>query len=391
MTNAAAEAETPPVIGPDSLLPTRGPGPSLLDRLIEGTAESAIEKIDTMTRVLDHLRHASIRATFPSDWIIHTSKDAEGKVLRQVGYLQDCGADRAGKVWGIQIEEPKVRREDFTEDKTFAYRLVADAYSKVTGERVENVEGSRWSGDKFFTKGLQEGERVDPTDVSKSAYANLHGRAVRALAGLGGVPVDALTQAGLDLNKMVFVGYDRGKKGGESTGAGVGSTDVTVGFGQSRGKAVAELEDKDITWYLRAYTENVADEGKARFKKQNEQVLAALKAEQERRKKATEHREETGTEGGEKTTTIGPKVRALHDRLSAAVGKGNQRAIAPLLRALTHEFDFVREMLTECTEAELDKLAAIPEAELKTAAAEAVAGLGEGGELPLGGGKGGRR
>lgn len=396
MINAAAEAETPPVTEPEGLVPTRPAGAdSMLERWIESGDDRALKRIDVLVKTLEHLRTASIRATFPSDWIIHTSVDGDGNVLRQVGYLQDCGADRAGKIWGIAIERPSETREDFQKDGTFAYRLVADAYSKVTGERVENVLGSRWSGDKFFTKALAEGETPDPSDVAKAAYANLHGRAVRALAGLGGVPVEALKNAGLDMSRVVFVGYGKGAKGGESKGAGVGTAEFTVPWGNCKGKKLGELEDKDLNYYLRKAEEAVADPAKEKYREREQRALDAYRAEHERRKNAAEQSSETGAKpaaaGGDKPTAIGGKVRALHDRLTAALGKGKQRAMGNLLRSLTHEFDFEREMLSDCTEEELDKLAKVTDAELKTAAAEAVKNLGDGAELPLGGGKGAQK
>jgi hypothetical protein len=286
MGSVAAEVERDPTAEPDIAAST--PGSSMLERWIESGDDRALKRIDVLVKTLDHLRAASIRMTYPSDWIIHTSTDADGNILRQVGYLQDCGADRAGKAWGIQLTEPSEEIERFPENKTFAYRLKADAWSKVTGERLERVLGSRWSGDKFFTRGLEEGEQVDPTDVAKAAYANLHGRAVRALAGLGAVPLDVLKAAGLDVEKVMFVGYSKGSKGGQSTGAGVGTADFVISWGNSKGKRPAEISDKDLAYYIRKAEENLADPSKQRFKQKTEHELAALRAETERRAKSAE-------------------------------------------------------------------------------------------------------
>lgn len=218
------EVENPPVVEDDTLPAVRPSEDtrSMLERLVDDDeAERALQKIDTMTAILEKLRLASIKATFPSDWIIHTSKGADGSVIRQVGYLQDCGAERAGKVWGIEVGQPKIEFEKF-EDGTFCYHMQAEAVSKVTHERIDRVDGSRWSGDRFFSKQIGPDEKVDPTDVRKSAWANLHGRAVRSLAGLGGVPLEILKKAGLDLSKVVNIGYETGAKGGTSVGAPVG-------------------------------------------------------------------------------------------------------------------------------------------------------------------------
>src|SRR5439155_1467790 len=201
-----AETETPPITTPETLTPSRGTGSTIRDSSIESNPKQALQRLDTMRRVINQLRDHALRQTYPSDWVIHSTIDRDGVVLKQVGYLQDSGAERAGKIWGIEVGEPDIRREDFP-DGTFAYHMEAEAWSKVTGERIERCEGSRWSGDKFFQNQLKEpGDKVNPTDVSKAAYANLHGRAVRALSGLSAVPLDILQTAGIDTKRCIFVG-----------------------------------------------------------------------------------------------------------------------------------------------------------------------------------------
>ena len=363
-----AEIETDAVTTEESLIPTRRKGASMLDRWIESDPAQAIARVETMVRTLEQLRVASIKATYPSDWIIHKSVNHDGEIIRQVGYLQDSGAERAGKVWGIEVGNPAIEREDFP-DGTYSYHMLADAWSKVTGERLDYAEGSRWSGDRFFERQKKnDNDRIDPTDVRKSAYANLHGRAVRALSGLNGVPVDTLRQAGLDVDKLVHISYDKGAKGGESTGAAVGSAEVVVGFGQSKGKKPGELADKDLDWYISAYGENVADPGKARFAKANQRVLDALKAEQEQRRQGAKHKADVGVEAGageEAPTSIG-KLRG--DVWAILLDAGGKQAI-PLLAAITEElFGQSRKALSELSEEELRKVAQIPAETLKATA-----------------------
>ena len=69
---------TPPIekIGEVALVPVAG-GNSFLERWIETGPDKAIERIETMVKMLQRLRIASIAATYPSDWIIHTSKDQQ--------------------------------------------------------------------------------------------------------------------------------------------------------------------------------------------------------------------------------------------------------------------------------------------------------------------------
>lgn len=366
-----AEVETPPVTAPETLVPIRLAGETMLDRWINNKPEEALQKIDTMVRVLNQLRDHAIRQTYPTDWVIHSTIDRDGVVLKQVAYLQDSGAERAGKVWGIEVGQPAIRREDFP-DGTVAYHMESEAWSKVTGERIERCEGSRWGGDKFFQAQLKEPtDKIDPTDVSKAAYANLHGRAVRALGGLSAIPVDVLKAAGIDTARCMFVGYSGGTS---ATGVG-GAPEVVVAFGNSKGKRPAELEDKDLAWYLKAYTENVADPAKAKFQKANQRVLDALKAEQERRAQATAHEAETGTKADEPAapSSRGQKMADLLTRLSDAAKK-DQRVSFGVLRLITKErFGTEIGSPTDLTDEQLNQVNAVPDSILATLASQVLA------------------
>jgi len=329
---------------------------SFLERWIDGAEpDKALARVDAMTAMLERLRLSAIKQTYPADWVIHSTMK-NGEVLQQVGYLQDSGCERAGKIFGIVIGEPTVQREDMP-DGTYAYKLQAEARSQVTGETIDTAFGSRWSGDKFFTSRLGEDEKVDPTDVMKAAYANLHGRSVRALGGLSAVPLEALKAAGIDVTLCRYVGYDVGSKGGQSVGAQTGGADIVMAFGKGKGKKISELVDADLDWYIAANTRDLADPAKERFKKSTERMLTALNAEKERRAQLKAHEEATGKEApaGDATTTRGQKVGTLNTLLADAAKE--QRKVLPLLRAVTKDL-FAQEIgsFQDLTEEQLDKL-----------------------------------
>lgn len=369
MSNVAADSgeRDRAAIATDEQLPV-APGASALDRWVEQDVEGALAKIEARNRILEALRKSSILATYASDWIIHTATDSSGEVLRQVGYLQDCGADRAGKPWGIQIEAPASVREDLP-DGTFAYKMRADAFSRVTGERIENVLGSRWSGDSFFTP-RKEGERVDPTDVEKAAYANLHGRAVRAIAGLGGVPLEHLLACGLKRDELVFVGYSKGAKGGTSAGASTGTAEFVIRFGNCKGKRPAEIGEKDLDWYIARAEEAIADPSKANYRRHNERELGVFKAERERRANAKQQAAETGTE---EAPSKGKRLADFHARLLVVLNK-RQAAVPALLRAIT---DPPVEQLSDLSDEQIEWLETLPEEELKAKAEEVLRAAGK--------------
>jgi hypothetical protein len=352
----------PDLNGTDALVVTRAPGGvSFLERWIQGEApEKALERVDAMTAVLERLRLAAIKQTYPEDWVIHVSRDADGVVTKQVGYLQDSGAERAGKIFGVVVREPVIAREDLP-DGTYVYKLQAEALSQVTHECIETCFGSRWSGDLFFTRQLKDDDdKVDPTDVMKAAYANLHGRAVRALSGLTSVPLGALTAAGIDTSRCSFVGYAKGERGGTSTGASLGTPDLVVGFGNAKGTKVTGLTDKDLDWYIGAAERSIADPDRARFKKSNEQLLAACTAEKMRRFDAKAQEEAGGSAAPAASepgtpTTRGGKIAALNTRLGEAAK--DKRKVLPLLRTVTKDL-FEKELgsFQDLTEEQLDKL-----------------------------------
>jgi len=147
-------------------------------------AARAREHLERAVEVLDLLRVAAIRATHPSDWIIHGGTAA---------YLTDAGCARAKDIWGCSRVILGLEREPL-EDGSFIARARIRARCLRTGAEVEEI-GSRWSGSKFFTRLARRTGVLDPTMVDKAALANADGRALRYLAGLGACPVSLLERA----------------------------------------------------------------------------------------------------------------------------------------------------------------------------------------------------
>lgn len=361
------ENDNPEVTDEEQLAVVKSRGGSLIERWLHAKGDvDPLERVDTLVEMLQRLRLASIKATYPSDWLIHSAKDREGNLIRQVGYLQDVGAERAGKVWGIEVGAPAIEREDFP-DGSYTYHMISEAWSKVTGERVDYCEGSRWSGDKFFqhktgekdADGKDIFERVDPTDVRKSAYANLHGRAVRALSGLNGVPVDMLRQAGLDVNKVVHIDYGTGAKGGKSTGASQGGDDV-ISWGNAKGTKIADLTDKDLAYYFTAYQKDVADPAREKFRARNEKMLGALKDERDRREKASAQESAGGT------PDLG-KLRSEQFKRLTVASKEAGISAPRALHLLTEAWGTRRDTIGDMTADELQKLAGMDDASLTAA------------------------
>jgi hypothetical protein len=150
------------------------------------------------------LRLTSIHLTYPSDWVLHVV-DNDGRLIT-TGYLQDIGAERAAQVWGISRLGNAQKVREVLEDQTYIYYFEADWICERTGVILEAVRGARWSGEEFFRRrAAKSGNILNPLWVEQAAYRNLHGRAVRSLGGLAGIPEEELRAAGLDTTKCPIV------------------------------------------------------------------------------------------------------------------------------------------------------------------------------------------
>jgi hypothetical protein len=127
----------------------------------------------------------------PNDWTLFRMTDERGESIS--AFLGDQGCDRIKKLWSIQIDnisEP-VRIE--AKDGTFAYQLFGDGKSAVTGECVFQIEGIRYSNERYAEEKPEGIQRE--VAVRKAARANLDGGITRELAGLKSVPVQELDKA----------------------------------------------------------------------------------------------------------------------------------------------------------------------------------------------------
>lgn len=148
----------------------------------------AVQIIEARVQVLNTARTHAMKMTHPEDWVLFKSKDD-----RITGYLEDAGCERVRPIFGISIfavEEPvKVTAQD---GKSFAIIVRGCGRSSLTLDKVEGAEGVRESTEDFCKdlSGVKQEIRV-----RQAARANLDGRIVRELAGLGQVPLEELELA----------------------------------------------------------------------------------------------------------------------------------------------------------------------------------------------------
>lgn len=181
--------------GPDAL-ELRNPGvPVTLIDLAARKGE-AIEIIDARVQVLNTARTHAIRMTHPEDWVLFKSKDE-----RIVGYLEDAGCERVRPIFGISIVDVQQPQKVVSNDgKSFAIIVRGRGRSGLTLDELDAVEGIRESTEDFCKdlSGIKQELRV-----RQAARANLDGRVVRELAGLGSVPIEELARAWTGTDKKV--------------------------------------------------------------------------------------------------------------------------------------------------------------------------------------------
>lgn len=177
-----------PEIVDDTSIELRKPSiPTTINELASlGAKGKAV--IEAKKEILQTLRIASIQLTMPNDWVLFRVIDERGDTI--TGFLSDQGCDRIKKMWGIKIHNLTEPERIESPDGVFAYRITGDGFSETVGEAALNMEGIRYSNERYAdekTEGIQR-----EVAVRKAARANLDGGIVREIAGLKSVPIQEL-------------------------------------------------------------------------------------------------------------------------------------------------------------------------------------------------------
>lgn len=185
-------------------------------RTISVLAASDVAKAEQAARAL---QEASIRLTYPSDWVIFQAKDGA-----RLGYLQDAGCQRVRSLWGIDFSkfDPRTCLESSeTQDGHFVVEAYVEGHCAITGETLQEL-GWRSSLGLFEKAWLEAKENQQHValaklraDVKKSAIANAQGRIVRRATGLSQVPEDRLCHfLGVKPGQLRGFTFKEGTRGG---------------------------------------------------------------------------------------------------------------------------------------------------------------------------------
>ena len=177
------------------------------------------------------LLEASIKVTYPEDWVVYPSRDGH-----KLCYLQDVGCQRIRALWGISFDRTDLMRDMIEEriedddDVHFQYIARVGGACSVTGETSDEL-GSRLTSDGLFKIAWHDA-RNEPSErarlkanVRKAALANGQGRLVRKFTGTNLMPIEVLAKYGLDIARCRGIRFESGTKGG----AGGGASDPQLG------------------------------------------------------------------------------------------------------------------------------------------------------------------
>lgn len=211
----------------------------------------AVEIMDRWVEMQSKVRDLCIRATRPRDWLLTRTEDADGNELltaeltasgadiiltfhgacpvvdsegRELPMYGPCGEDHAD--W-------MPRR--LTRDKDVGFEGWARARSRVS-DRVVTVRMARWASEEFggrkvdrdgnVTASRRDGVTALETDLKSALHSGLKKKLAVELSGVGGVTVEDLEDAGLDIGKC-RLGHGFGSSADRS-GAKVVSEDIEL-------------------------------------------------------------------------------------------------------------------------------------------------------------------
>ena len=234
--------------------------------------EEALAAVESREALFQRVAQVAIAATDPSQWT-----DLGGKPW-PTGPAAETIARR------FAVSMVNIHRERFElSDEYGAYALwvYSATFSLPGGRDVMEAEGTCSSRDTFLGLDVQE-DGYDEGNIMKAAGTNCRINGIMQILGLRGIPWERLERLGLDRSKVTKVEYRKGGKGGGSK-AQLPPSERTIPYGNSKGKKLSELDEKDLKWYREAMSAAVLDPEKARWKADNEAWVAAFDTEIARR------------------------------------------------------------------------------------------------------------
>ena len=251
--------------------PTTPPAAAAIAVMPSATDGAQLAEMERRLEVWDARRSLVLKVLNSTDVVrmgsrLAKNRYASEKLLSIFGGRLELLKDADGR--------PIIERTMIDDDPDMGRVIVFTTFSRYT--RADGVvfeaAGSFSSKDDFFALDHGEYRRfsdIDLANVMSAAFTESQKKAIFRGCGLGDFDDGEQTTVLMDTARGHDFAGSAPKKGG---------ADPVVAFGSQKGKRVSELEPKDLAWYAKVYTENVADPAKARYVKDNRAVLDAITA-----------------------------------------------------------------------------------------------------------------
>lgn len=251
----------------------------LVDDQLLAVAAAAEKRVDAINRI----KILSLKVTNAHDW-----NDQGGKP-----YMGVSGAEKVARLFGISWRLDTPIREDH-DDGHFDYSF--KGYFSMGTAEIE-VIGTRGSQDPFFGGSKDRPippSEIDRNDVKKGAMTNCLGNGISRLLGIRNLTWEELEQAGIKRENVGKVNY------GDSD---PNKAMKLPNYGDHKGKLLDDpsVPVNELRYYLSGAEKSIADPAKDKYKKLNEKMRDALKAEIAKREQPAEPPKET-TQPAQDTT-----------------------------------------------------------------------------------------
>lgn len=205
--------------------------------------ENAAALFTRRCQLLESCHQMAIKRTRPEDWVLFRGHDGS-----ETAMLTGPGADLIAEVYGIAVKNlrPVDDRGCFCPEKisqgdgVYSYRATFDAFSRINGRFIENMEAERRSDEDFTGRMVDKSGAITRRSADKTAAldADLRAsvarlaltKAVRVLCGMSRVPIGDLKAAWEGTTKTVAQCR---------RGSGYGSSEARAASGAASGEAQA--------------------------------------------------------------------------------------------------------------------------------------------------------
>jgi hypothetical protein len=246
----------------------------------ESPNEATLRALEQRALFRENIVKFALRQTSPRQYVIHR---AEGDETRESVYPMGAAVDAMfgflGLTWAVVV----VNNEDGSHRRGET-KFSASIQTDSAENRYWWVESGLWLRDQLV--GMFEGKRKigsgyakNELDAKIDAFENLKSRAGRQVLGLSAKSRADYKAMGLDLSEARVAEFQDHKANLSSD-----PTAAVIPFGnETKGKKVCDVDDGQLAWVLGAIEKSLADPKKANFKRGNEALRDAIKAEQAKR------------------------------------------------------------------------------------------------------------